>query len=196
MRMPAESRSRAVAVTADACLNPMPALPASSPAPSSAQPAALAGGRIALVCANRDTEAVRRAARAALAELQQASPSPGAVDTFEVGEVAEAPLLAKKLARSGRYRAIIACGLESSDTTAATGDGAPAVLQALRRVQCDTAVPVFPALLCAPPAPQPSAPRGVFADHLTQQAQLVAQDCLRCLQQPDGGEPAAPQAMG
>ena len=57
-------------------------------------------------------------------------------------------------------------------------------------------MPVFPALLCTPPARQPQAPHGVFADHLAQQAQLVAQDCLRRLQQPDAGEAPPPQAMG
>lgn len=171
----------------------MPASPTPCPAPAPAPASASSSGRIALVCANRESEAVRRAARAALAELQQANPSAGAVDTFEVASVAEAPLLAKKLARSGRYRAIIACGLDQGDAHAATGDGSPAVLEALRRVQCDTAVPVFPALLCGLPLRQPMAPRGVLADQLAQQAQQVAQDCLRQLQQA-GGE--APLPMG
>ena len=173
-------------------------------------PALSSTGRVALVCADRGAEPVRRAAGAALAELQQALPTSAAVDTFEVASLTEAPLLAKKLARSGRYRAIIACGLQPAQGPGTAGDGGPTVEDALRRVSCDTAVPVFPALLVVPCQPAAGMPQGLIPARMAQQGQLAAQDCVRSLMgaaagtatvalpgpEMGAGDPAAVQAMG
>jgi 6,7-dimethyl-8-ribityllumazine synthase len=142
----------------------------------------LAGdGRIALVCAQWHGDIVTEARQAVLAELARASPPPGAVDCFEVPGAFEIPLLAKKLARSGHYRAIIACGLVVNGGIYRHEFVASAVIDALMRLQLDTGVPVFSAVLTPRDFHDHDEHRRFFAQHFVTKGQEVAQACLRTL---------------
>ena len=123
-----------------------------------------------------------RRARAALAELARASPPPGLpVDCFEVPGAFEIPLLAKKLAESGRYRAVLACGLVVDGGIYRHDFVATAVIDGLMRVQLDTGVPVFSAVLTPHHFHEHDEHRATFKRHFVIKGQELAQACLRTL---------------
>jgi 6,7-dimethyl-8-ribityllumazine synthase len=104
-----------------------------------------ASHRIALVAARWHAEIVDRAVAACRVELAERGFTD--VDVIEVPGAFEIPLRIKRLASSGRYAALAGCalvvdgGIYRHDFVAAT------VVDALMRVQLDTDVPVFSAVL-------------------------------------------------
>lgn len=70
-----------------------------------------------------------------------------ALEFFEVPGAFEIPLTAKRLALTGRYRAIVAAGLVVDGGIYRHDFVATAVIDGLMRVQLDTDVPVFSAVL-------------------------------------------------
>ncbi|WP_396937399.1 6,7-dimethyl-8-ribityllumazine synthase [Mycolicibacterium sp.] len=70
-----------------------------------------------------------------------------ALEFFEVPGAFEIPLTAKRLALSGRYRAIVAAGLVVDGGIYRHDFVATAVIDGLMRVQLDTDVPVFSVVL-------------------------------------------------
>lgn len=104
----------------------------------------LAGRRIAVVAARWHAELVDRS----VTSFRDAATVSGAqVEVVHVPGAFEIPLRAQQLARSGEYDAIACCalvvdgGIYRHDFVAAT------VVDALMRVQLDTGVPVFSAVL-------------------------------------------------
>ena len=71
----------------------------------------------------------------------------GALEFFEVPGAFEIPLTAKRLALTGRYRAIVAAGLVVDGGIYRHDFVATAVIDGLMRVQLDTDVPVFSVVL-------------------------------------------------
>ncbi|MBU9767316.1 6,7-dimethyl-8-ribityllumazine synthase [Mycobacterium sp. TNTM28] len=70
-----------------------------------------------------------------------------ALEFFEVPGAFEIPLTAKRLARTGRYRAVVAAGLVVDGGIYRHDFVATAVIDGLMRVQLDTDVPVFSVVL-------------------------------------------------
>ncbi|QRY52642.1 6,7-dimethyl-8-ribityllumazine synthase [Mycolicibacterium septicum] len=70
-----------------------------------------------------------------------------ALEFFEVPGAFEIPLTAKRLALTGRYRAIVAAGLVVDGGIYRHDFVATAVIDGLMRVQLDTDVPVFSVVL-------------------------------------------------
>ncbi|MGW5383463.1 6,7-dimethyl-8-ribityllumazine synthase [Nocardia sp. NPDC003963] len=101
--------------------------------------------RIALVVARWHADIVDRAVAACRAGL--AGHGFAEIDVIEVPGAFEIPLRVKRLASTGRYAALAGCalvvdgGIYRHDFVAAT------VVDALMRVQLDTDVPVFSAVL-------------------------------------------------
>lgn len=101
--------------------------------------------RIALVAARWHAEIVDRAVAACRAGLTERGIVD--IDVFEVPGAFEIPLRIKQLATTGRYAGIAGCalvvdgGIYRHDFVAAT------VVDALMRIQLDTDVPVFSAVL-------------------------------------------------
>src|SRR6201986_5146160 len=104
-------------------------------------------GRIAFVqsCWHREIVAVAR--DAFLAEVAERGVPVDGVDLFEVTGAFEIPLHAKRLAESGRYRAVVAAGLVVDGGIYRHDFVAEAVIDGLMRVQLDTGIPVFSAVL-------------------------------------------------
>lgn len=69
------------------------------------------------------------------------------LEFFEVPGAFEIPLTAKRLARTGRFRAIVAAGLVVDGGIYRHDFVATAVIDGLMRVQLDTDVPVFSVVL-------------------------------------------------
>lgn len=103
--------------------------------------------RIAALSAGWHREIVHRARDAFAAEWARAGRPPGLLDHWDVPGAFEIPLLARRLALSGRYGAIAAFGLVVDGGLYRHDFVAQAVIDGLMRVQLDTGIPVISAVL-------------------------------------------------
>jgi 6,7-dimethyl-8-ribityllumazine synthase len=92
--------------------------------------------------------------------------------------VFEIPLLALKLARSGRYDALIACGLVVNGGIYRHEFVGGTVIDALMRVQLDTEVPVLSAVLTPRDFHEHEDHKRFFAEHFIKKGVEVARACL------------------
>jgi 6,7-dimethyl-8-ribityllumazine synthase len=152
--------------------------------PSPATPAAAAAeapaARIAVVSSAWHADIVNQARSALLREFGK-SHAPPRVHTFEVPGAFEIPLYAKKLAKSGRYDAIVACGLVVNGGIYRHEFVAAAVIDALMRVQLDTEVPVFSAVLTPRDFHEHEDHVRFFSDHMVKKGTEVARTCVEQL---------------
>ena len=145
---------------------------------ASAATATSAGARIAVICAAWHTDIVDRAKQSLLAEFERSPTPPGRVDQFEVPGAFEIPLHAQRLARSGQYAAIIACGLVVNGGIYRHEFVGAAVIDGLMRVQLDTGVPVMSAVLTPRDFHDHDEHKRFFAEHFVKKGIEVAQACL------------------
>ena len=102
--------------------------------------------RVAVISASWHQEIVHRARDSLVEELGHLGVPRASVDLFDVPGAFEIPLHAKCLARTGRYDAIVACGLVVNGGIYRHEFVAGAVIDGLMRVQLDTDVPVLSAV--------------------------------------------------
>lgn len=103
--------------------------------------------RIAFVQASWHQAIVDRSREGFLSKIQTLGHDANHVDVFSVPGVFEIPLQAQRLARSGRYAAIVAAGLVVDGGIYRHDFVASAVITGLMNVQLDTQVPVFSVVL-------------------------------------------------
>lgn len=104
-------------------------------------------GRIAFVQATWHRNIVDRARQGFTDEIVALGHARESLDFFEVPGAFEIPLHAKRLARTGRYDAVVAAGLVVDGGIYRHDFVASAVIDGLMRVQLDTDVPVFSVVL-------------------------------------------------
>ena len=146
-------------------------------------PAGMAGSdgslpRIAVVCSAWHREIVHRARDALQAELQRHGVPRSQLAHHEVPGAFEIPLLAQRLARSGAYDAIVACGLVVDGGIYRHEFVAQAVIDGLMQVQLATGVPVFSAVLTPQAFHEHAEHRAFFTEHFEQKGVEVARACL------------------
>jgi 6,7-dimethyl-8-ribityllumazine synthase len=134
--------------------------------------------RVAIICSAWHSDIVHKARDAALAEFKRAGWAARQVDLFEVPGAFEIPLHAKKLAQSGRYKAIVACALVVNGGIYRHEFVAGAVIDGLMRVQLDTEVPVLSAVLTPRDFHEHEDHRQFFSEHLVRKGREVALACL------------------
>ncbi|HEX6707612.1 MAG TPA: 6,7-dimethyl-8-ribityllumazine synthase [Albitalea sp.] len=134
--------------------------------------------RIAVVSSSWHRDIVDRARTAFLDELQRHGGSPPQVDEFDVPGAFEIPLLARKLSRSGRYDAIVCCGLVVDGGIYRHEFVAAAVIEGLMRVQLDAEVPVLSVVLTPKEFHEHETHRRFFAEHMVTKGQEAARTCL------------------
>jgi 6,7-dimethyl-8-ribityllumazine synthase len=139
------------------------------------------GGRIAFVqsCWHRDI--VDQCRDSFLAELGKRGVPESEVDRFEVTGAFEIPLHAKRLADSGRYRAIVASGLVVDGGIYRHDFVAEAVIEGLMRVQLDTGVPVFSAVLTPHHFHEHDEHQRFFHEHFQLKGREVAKACTETI---------------
>lgn len=137
--------------------------------------------RIAVVSSSWHREIVARAREAIDAEFDRGPPPAPAVEHFEVPGAFEIPLHAKKLALGGRFDAVIACALVVNGGIYRHEFVAAAVIDGLMRVQLDTGVPVFSAVLTPRDFHEHDDHRRFFSEHLGKKGVEVARSCLQTL---------------
>jgi 6,7-dimethyl-8-ribityllumazine synthase len=149
------------------------------PAAASATPAITA--RIAVVSATWHRDIVNQSIQAIVAEVGRSCSTSSRVEQFEVPGAFEIPLHAKRLAATGRYDAIIACGLVVNGGIYRHEFVAAAVIDGLMRVQLDSDVPVFSAVLTPRDFHEHDEHQRFFSEHFIKKGTEVAQACVRTL---------------
>lgn len=142
----------------------------------------LAGARFAFIQSHWHHDIVDQGRNAFLAEMGRRGVPRDAVDLFEVPGAFEIPLHAKKLARSGNYAAIVACGFVVDGGIYRHEFVADAVVKALMSVQLETGVPVFSAVLTPLHFHEHEEHRRFFTEHFAVKGTEVAQACLQTVQ--------------
>ena len=153
---------------------------ARSPADSIAAATAESPCNIAIVASRWHQEIVSRGTTAIHAALDR-EPLPPRVDLYEVPGAYEIPLHVRRLCQSGRYDAVIACGFVVNGGIYRHEFVAAAVIDALMRVQLDTDVPVFSAVLTPRDFHETEAHESFFRDYLVLKGQEVARACVETL---------------
>jgi 6,7-dimethyl-8-ribityllumazine synthase len=149
--------------------------------PSTA-PAAATIPRVAVIAASWHQDIVSAGTDAIRQEFARRRLPPESLELHAVPGAFEIPLHAKRLACSGRYDAIIACGLVVNGGIYRHEFVAAAVIDGLMRVQLDHDVPVFSAVLTPRDFHEHEEHRSFFQAHAVKKGAEVAQACLATLQ--------------
>ena len=139
-----------------------------------------AGLPIAWIAASWHADIVGRGHEGFIAEwthAPQAGVPPAAVERFAVPGAFEIPLLAQKLARSGRYAAVVACALVVDGGIYRHEFVATAVIDGLMRVQLDTGVPVLSVVLTPKDFHEHAVHRDFFSQHFVEKGAEAARAC-------------------
>ena len=134
--------------------------------------------RIAVVSSTWHADIVSMARKALLEELQRSVAPSAVIDQFEVPGAFEIPLHARKLARTGRYDAIIACALVVNGGIYRHEFVATAVIDGLMRVQLDTDVPVFSVVLTPHHFHEHDEHLTYFGEHFVKKGAEAARACV------------------
>ena len=126
-------------------------------------------------------ELVDRCRDAFLAEI--AGLSTRKIELFEVPGAYEIPLLAKRLANSGQYSAVVAAGLVVDGGIYRHEFVAQAVISGLMQVQLETDVPVFTAVLTPHHFHDSAEHKAFFSEHLVLKGAEAASACAATLAQ-------------
>lgn len=113
-----------------------------------------------------------------LAEMAKGGIATDAIDVLEVPGAFELPLLAKKLARSGGYSAIVACGFVVNGGIYRHEFVADAVVNGLMQVQLEMEVPVLSVVLTPLNFHDSQEHHRFFAEHFVVKGTEAATACL------------------
>ena len=103
--------------------------------------------RLAIVSAAWHSDIVHQARDAAIAGLVEQGWRQDQIDLIDVPGALEIPLVLKRLAATGQYAGLMACGLIVNGGIYRHEFVTTAVIDGLMRVQLDSGVPVFSAVL-------------------------------------------------
>ncbi|MBK1792308.1 6,7-dimethyl-8-ribityllumazine synthase [Persicirhabdus sediminis] len=135
--------------------------------------------KLAIISASWQAELLDAARDCCLTELSaQGINTDQQVDYFKVPGCLELPLMAKKLAETGRYDGVIAFGLMIDAGVYRHEFVTQAVIDGFMRIQLDTGVPVFSAVLTPHHFHQHQDHIDFFAQHLKVKGKEVASSAL------------------
>jgi 6,7-dimethyl-8-ribityllumazine synthase len=146
-----------------------------------ASASAFATPRIAFIQSCWHDDIVNQGRDAFVAEMKRQGVAKSAITVLEVPGAFELPLLAKKLAQSGRYAAVVACGFVVNGGIYRHEFVADAVVSGLMQVQLETGVPVFSVVLTPLNFHESDEHRRFFAEHFVVKGQEAARACIRTL---------------
>ena len=137
--------------------------------------------RVAIVASAWHRDIVASATEAIRAEFARCRIPIENTTYIEVPGAFEIPLHAKRLAQSGSFDAIIACGLVVNGGVYRHEFVAAAVIDGLMRVQLDCDVPVFSAVLTPRDFHEHEDHHRFFREHFVKKGTEVARACLETL---------------
>jgi 6,7-dimethyl-8-ribityllumazine synthase len=135
--------------------------------------------RYAFIHAGWHADIVHKARDSFLTEMQLHGVARDAIDVFEVPGAFELPLLAKKLARTGRYAAVVACALVVDGGIYRHEFVADAVVAALMAVQLELGIPVLSVVLTPHHFHAGDEHQAFFAAHFVLKGAEAARACIR-----------------
>ena len=144
-----------------------------------ASPAVPSSTRFAFIRSCWHDDIVNQGRDAFLAEMQRLGVSRDAIDLLEVPGAFELPLLAKRLARSGGYAAIVACGFVVNGGIYRHEFVAEAVVSGLMSVQLETDVPVLSVVLTPMNFHDSQEHQRFFAEHFVVKGTEAARACMQ-----------------
>jgi 6,7-dimethyl-8-ribityllumazine synthase len=134
--------------------------------------------KIAYVQAAWHTDITDRCKEAFLAELGKGGYGAGDVELFSAPGSLEIPLMAKKLAKTGKYAAVCASGLVVDGGIYRHEFVAQAVLQGIVQASLETEVPVLSAVLTPHHFHEHAVHADFFRAHMVTKGQELAHACL------------------
>ena len=135
--------------------------------------------RYAFIHAAWHADIVYQARDAFLAEMPRQGVALGSIDVYEVPGAFELPLLAKKLAQSGRYAAVVACAFVVDGGIYRHEFVADSVVSALMTVQLDVGIPVLSVVLTPHHFHAGDEHQGFFASHFLVKGAEAARACVQ-----------------
>ncbi len=135
--------------------------------------------KIAFVQALWHADIVDRCRQGFVEELARRDMPETMVEQWQVPGAFDIPLLAKKLARTGRYGAVVAAGFVVDGGIYRHEFVAGTVIDALMQVQLETGVPVVSAVLTPHHFQENDHHHRFFADHFVVKGREVADACIR-----------------
>ena len=160
-------------------MNQMKQLPQPVPGTSSA---GSPRPRVAIIASTWHRDIVASGTASVRAELERSGLAPECICDFEVPGAFEIPLHAKRLALTGSYEAIIACGLVVNGGIYRHEFVAAAVIDGLMRVQLETDVPVYSMVLTPRDFHEHHEHQRFFQEHFVKKGAEAAHACLRSLE--------------
>ncbi|SIR01806.1 6,7-dimethyl-8-ribityllumazine synthase [Pseudacidovorax sp. RU35E] len=142
---------------------------------------ALGDRRIALVEAQWHADIVHQARDAFLAEMERLGVPASQIDIFDVPGAFEIPLHAKRLARSGRYAAVVCCALVVDGGIYRHEFVASTVVESLMQVQLETEVPMISAVLTPHHFHEHIEHRKYFHRHFAVKGTEAAEACVKTI---------------
>lgn len=134
--------------------------------------------RVAILAASWHKDIVGVAVSAIRSEFGRCRIPAEQVAVIDVPGAFEIPLHAKRLARTGRFDAVIACALVIDGGIYRHDFVAQTVIQGLMDVQLETDVPVFSAVLTPHHFHEHGEHKRFFAEHFSTKGLEVARACL------------------
>jgi 6,7-dimethyl-8-ribityllumazine synthase len=150
-----------------------------SPTPNPIDPTLPTDLRFAFVEASWHADIVHQARDAFFASMAQAGVDADRIDVFDVAGAFEIPLHVQRLARSGRYAAIVGSALVADDGIYRHDIISTTVVRALMDVQLDTGVPVISAVLTPHHFHEHVEHRKYFLRHFAVKGSEAAEACLK-----------------
>ena len=137
--------------------------------------------KVAVVRARWHADIVDQCVTQFQAELAALSTRPMPVEVFDVPGAYEIPLLAKRLAQSGRYAAILGCAFVVDGGIYRHDFVASSVLNGMMSVQLETGVPVLSAVLTPHHFQETQEHRRFFTEHFKVKGAEAAKACVEIL---------------
>ncbi|WP_420564985.1 6,7-dimethyl-8-ribityllumazine synthase [Thalassobaculum sp.] len=141
-------------------------------------------GRIAFIQARWHAEIVDACRISFLDSLKRDRPGAFAVDVYDVPGAFEIPLLARRLAGSGKYAAVVGCAFVVDGGIYRHDFVAQAVISGLMQAQMESDVPVLSAVLTPHQFHESAEHRAFFLDHFRLKGREVAAACLAVTAEP------------
>ena len=138
--------------------------------------------KVALIASSWHQEIVSSSTDAIQSEFDRRGCPPDCLELHQVPGAFEIPLFAMRLARTRGYDAIIACGLVVNGGIYRHEFVASAVIDGLMRVQLDTDIPTFSAVLTPRDFHEHEEHQTFFKTHFVKKGVEVAQACLKTLE--------------
>ena len=139
--------------------------------------------KIAFIQARWHADIVDQCRESFIDEMQVRTQSTATVDVFDVPGAYEIPLLAKTLANTGNYDAVVCAAFVIDGGIYRHDFVASAVLSGMMQVQIETGVPVLSAVLTPHQFHETTEHRDFFFEHFKIKGREAAEACVAVLEQ-------------